>query len=625
MRSLSQGSDEHFSKTMALSPSQISSQGWFTSQSLREGGLTVRPEDVSQMDVSRLATPNSWSRRDILFDSQGPHKTPIERGECPEGSVRSQTEARRTPTQPIPPAKIEGFELFRTVWTRLIPQDATLDRYLEETCHFFASRSNSLDLQTDATQKHSAKSSNLRNVLIVHTPHITLPEELPLDYPRLRSYAYLYEFQPSSPDSHMHSGTGDLSIHFHPFSSAIPSQLERTLQALFHNTIRLLGTEIPLASEGDACVENHSEDDIIPGHQVQHTYDRLKSLYADDLRERWVEKTESSKHIFDDFMVAAFLIELWRGMYGVTPANEDNCQNQANAPLFPGFVDVACGNGVLVYILLMEGYPGCGFDARQRQTWVIFPDWVQAKLMEKVYIPKPFAHFIQDEDVNMSTFAGEFPGDTFIISNHADELTVWTPLMAALACPSSPLPFLAIPCCSHSLSGASYRYPPPTKSRRKANVTEQEHHGAKLDQTFDPMSGDLKALRAVKDHEKTQEGRLNSMYGSLAAKTLAIAAEVGYDVEKTPLQLRSTRNLAVVGGRLSATNQWKRNPAVQSVTSGKANDGDSNIQVLSQKIVNIVDRECIREGGRQASARTWVERIQNLHLVHGNRRYPDDT
>jgi hypothetical protein len=50
---------------------------------------------------------------------------------------------------------------------------------------------------------------------------------------------------------------------------------------------------------------------------------------------------------------------------------------------------------------------------------------------------------------------GFFPPKTFLISNHADELTPWTPLLASI----SNSPFLAIPCCSHNLSGERFRAP----------------------------------------------------------------------------------------------------------------------------------------------------------------------
>ena len=89
-----------------------------------------------------------------------------------------------------------------------------------------------------------------------------------------------------------------------------------------------------------------------------------------------------------------------------------------------------------------------------------YPVEVQDCLEERIYIPQPFTDATGPPDMETEIHTGDFPADVFIISDHTDELTVWTPLMAALASPSSPLPFFIIPCCSCSLSGTRYRYPP---------------------------------------------------------------------------------------------------------------------------------------------------------------------
>jgi tRNASer (uridine44-2'-O)-methyltransferase len=115
------------------------------------------------------------------------------------------------------------------------------------------------------------------------------------------------------------------------------------------------------------------------------------------------------------------------------------------------------------------------------------------------------------------------------------------------------------------------------------------------------------------------------MYGSLTVKTMNMAAEIGYDIEKTQLQIPSPRNTGMVGNRQSFTNERKRRPKTSSLTSTAADEGEGKGKELSQKIIDIVERECSMEGGRQTSAQTWVERAQRLHHVHGNRRYPDDS
>lgn len=376
---------------------------------------------------------------------------------------------------------------------------------------------------------------------------------------------------------------------------------------------RFPGNTKPTEHRGEKDVGggNPREGEIVSPGLVQNTYARIKSIYADDLRIRWVEKTEFFQYVFGDLMMASFLIELWRGMYGVAPARENGILGQTDGSPFPGFVDIACGSGVLVYVLLMEGYEGCGFDADRRKTWSIFPGWVQEKLMERYLVPQPFADALEDEDIGVDFHTGKFPNDTFIISNHADELTVWTPLMAALACPTSPLPFLIIPCCSHSLTGAPYRHLPQKceeeNDRLKDNADKQNES---IEQNPQPAAGDLKALRAAKNHEKTAEGSLNSTYGSLTAKIMEIAAEIGYDVEKTQVPIPSPRNTGVLGNRQRVTNQWKRRPKSPSLTSTATDEDEGKGKELSQKIMDIVDRECARDGGRQASAQTWVARTQ---------------
>ncbi|KAJ5632676.1 hypothetical protein N7490_009015 [Penicillium lividum] len=354
-------------------------------------------------------------------------------------------------------------------------------------------------------------------------------------------------------------------------------------------------------------VDAPTRDNIAPRQLIQRTYLRLQDRYVKQLCENWVEKMEPVKHIHDDLAIAALLIELWRNMYGAVPETETT-KEQIYAQ-FPGFIDIACGNGVVVYVLLMEGYSGCGYDARRRQTWSIFPASVQERLIEKIYIPKPFADTMDTKNVGMDIHFGDFPPDTFIISNHADELTVWTPLLSALACPSSPLPFLAIPCCSHSLSGSSYRYPPPIKTR---NETSIQPHDV-IEQNPQPASGDLRAMRAAKAKEKTTDGIPSSMYGSLTAKTMQIAQEIGYEVESTQLQISSTRNMAIVGGRQVVACQ--RRAGIRDENSAPASvDPQANFNAeLIRKTKEIVERECLKDGGIPAAARTWIERARSLH------------
>jgi len=191
-------------------------------------------------------------------------------------------------------------------------------------------------------------------------------------------------------------------------------------------------------------------DTLLPQATVQNTYSRLKSKYAKSVITNWVEETDPSKHVFEDLAIAAFLIELWKDMYV--------------GKEFPGFVDIGCGNGLLVNILIEEGYTGWGFDARKRKSWSMFKAKVQENLKVLVLIPAMLQKGPGSDSTALTspdkenTHDGIFRQGTFIISNHADELTPWTPILATVSkCHS----FICLPCCSHNLTGARFRAPPP--------------------------------------------------------------------------------------------------------------------------------------------------------------------
>ncbi|OJK02066.1 hypothetical protein ASPACDRAFT_58447 [Aspergillus aculeatus ATCC 16872] len=677
-----------------LEPSSIlhsETEDWTTSRDLTENGLSFVPEVMQDLTLYLLANPNVNSshlfRADILFDSEGIMRTPREKAQSfaltgnanaeaiastgGRDGVEDEVEVELTPARDVP-----GFTLTRTIVRRLVPRNPKLDRTLDQTCHFY-------EAETMAGTEGGCSRS-----LVIYTPHITKEEDIPYYHPTLRSLAYLYDYNitttnttnsnptipehPSQdPTSGSNPGPGTLTLHTLLFPNLpITNRLERTLQALLNTQIRLARTtRLPTPSSSSpsststatnqkhlGANKNPLKDNILPQHLVQDTYTRLKAKYASDLCQRWVETTEPSKHVFEDLSIAAFLIELWRSMYGVVPSDERSPPGDAittttttttTTSKFPGFVDVACGNGVLVYILLQEGYEGWGFDARRRKTWAIFPERIQSRLKEEIYIPAPFSDAVgvgvgepssgsssnpisnpnpnpnpNPFNLTIPTHTGHFPANTFIISNHADELTVWTPLMAALLCPTNPSPFVAIPCCSHALSGAKYRYPPPKGERTSASTSASNKTGQGEQQ---PDSGDLKALRKERQDaqasEASEAGFLKSMYGSLTAKTMAVAEEVGYEVEKTLLRIPSTRNMAVVGGRRGTMLRWKggggelMNGTEVRVVGGA--DADADAEEVVAKVMAAVQRECAREGGVEAAAKIWIERARGINRGPG--------
>jgi tRNASer (uridine44-2'-O)-methyltransferase len=232
-------------------------------------------------------------------------------------------------------------------------------------------------------------------------------------------------------------------------------------------------------------------DVLVEKSDYQDLYISLKNKYAKSLIRDWIETTDPLKHVFEDLSLAAFLILLWS-------------QNRGKKTKF---VDVGCGNGVLVYILTLEGYEGYGFDARRRKSWGIFPADVQCRLLEQILIPK-FLEDVAGDQIH----DGTFEDGTFLISNHADELTPYTPILAALTSNSG---FLAIPCCEHDFSGAK-------------------------------VGGGL--LRKRKDEECDDAGQ--GRYGMYCEWVCEIARQAGWLVEKEMLRIPSTRNIGIVGRRV---------------------------------------------------------------------------
>lgn len=350
---------------------------------------------------------------------------------------------------------IEGFDLRTVIVRTMIPRNVIVDKPLDQTCLF---------------HEQVLESGEVRS-LVTYLPHISDPIDTPFYHPAVRGIGFLLKYNTETKD-------GDVSIHYSFFNEEPRSaKLERTAQHLL--------AVLHKHGQGSAAgyVKRVNHDVVLPQATVQNTYARLKQKYARALINGWVETTDPGKHVFEDLNIAAFLIELWADTY------KDNT--------FPGFVDIGCGNGLLVHILLEEGYNGWGFDARRRKSWSTYSQRSQENLHEQVLIPSMLHKLPGSSDASIHN--GLFPKGTFIISNHADELTPWTPILANL----SESPFMMIPCCSHCFSGARFRAPPPT-----------------------PKS---------------------SAYASLVAWVAKIAKASGWVVETEMLRIPSTRNTALIG------------------------------------------------------------------------------
>lgn len=518
------------------------------------------PDVFESVSLNLLKNPNINSsllfRADVLYDSPNNELTDVRVSEDEQTQLRSWLREYNVRDEELP-----GFEVKRTIIRRMVPRNPQLDKPIAQTCLLL--------------QSPTGSTGDLKRSVVIYIPHAANIDEVPWYHPRVQSLAYMHCWNPTA-SSKNHPGTVSLHYRLYP-SDALPlsSRLLRTGHHLL-STIHKHGQ-----GQFTGYTKRVHHDQMFSQQRFQNTYTELKQRHAQRLCDRWVEKTEPSKHVFEDLGIAAFLIELWKDMYdaGDELVDQDGDGPTKKRGAFPGFVDIGCGNGVLVDTLLREGYSGWGFDARRRKTWDTFDEPIRDQLREMILIPQPLFELQHDstypifadggilsEGVSFGAATtgkaagdlpawhnGIFPLGTFIISNHADELTPWTPLLASI----SSSPFLAIPCCSHNLSGLRFRAP-SVFNNNSADALAPSYFAASIntsksvaiaiacpdnDEIFGqgPEQGDLKDLNAK------ARAKQPSAYSSLCDWVAHLAAKVGYRVEREMLRMPSTRNVGIVG------------------------------------------------------------------------------
>lgn len=563
---------------------------WLT---VLDSPCTFRPENFEHVMLNLVKNPNVTSshlfRADIFYDSSKDH--------LHDGGLLKHLKPEYRPK----PFTLPGWQIGRTIVRQLIPRNVQLDAPLVQTC-IFLSRHNTND-----------------DSLVVYIPHIDSPDKMPFYHPRVEKLAFHHTYQ-SSPLN----PTGSVSVSYRPFPNhPVDQKLHRT-------GLKLLQT---VHKHGQGQLAGYEKrvhlDQIIPQKRYQDTYARLKAKYGRKLSEAWVEVTDPGKHVFEDLGIAAFLLELWGDMYAVPELvrvarqTEDvvsgaeragdgiedamdamslqEGQDDKAKPDFPGFVDIGCGNGLLVNILLSEGYPGSGFDARERKTWSTFAPQVRPHLSQQILVPDILSP--SPEGKNQNWHNGIFEPGTFIISNHADELTAWTPLLAYL----NQSAFIAIPCCSHDLAGKRFRAPESTKAAKKAAPKSEEtatthEHPARLPQQQGPQdraagnsdTGLTQAAETGSLKRTLVQKKMASAYSSLCSYVVSLSSSVGFEPEKEVLRIPSTRNQSIIGRRYREQSDEDRR----------------------SKVLGLVEEELgrsVEEIGRE-----WVERAEGLARKPGS-------
>ncbi|PZC81686.1 hypothetical protein B5X24_HaOG212130 [Helicoverpa armigera] len=185
------------------------------------------------------------------------------------------------------------------------------------------------------------------------------------------------------------------------------------------------------------CSESLS---LVSQTKYYEKYNDLKIKYGKEMVKIWPECTDATKFVYEDVAIAAYLLLLW----------EDETGNKKS------FVDLGCGNGLLVYILTQEGHTGIGLDVRKRNIWDMYP--ADVILQEKTITPSD---------------ASIFPDMDWIIGNHSDELTPWIPVIAAKS--SYKCNFFLLPCCAYNFDGTKYQRKNSYKSQYNDYLDHIKH------------------------------------------------------------------------------------------------------------------------------------------------------
>ncbi|XP_066488715.1 probable tRNA (uracil-O(2)-)-methyltransferase isoform X1 [Tiliqua scincoides] len=149
-------------------------------------------------------------------------------------------------------------------------------------------------------------------------------------------------------------------------------------------------------------------------------YQELKEKYKEIVK-IWPEVTDPEKFVYEDVAIATYLLILW----------EDE-RAERGLSKKQSFVDLGCGNGLLVHVLSNEGHPGKGIDVRRRKIWDMYGP--QTCLEEGIVRPDSL-----------------YPDVDWLIGNHSDELTPWIPVIAARS--SYSCRYFLLPCCFFDFHG----------------------------------------------------------------------------------------------------------------------------------------------------------------------------
>jgi tRNASer (uridine44-2'-O)-methyltransferase len=388
--------------------------------------------------------------------------------------------------------RIKHLNLTRYIRRVLLPKRPKLDRSLQQDCFIYDSKT--------------------IGVAILR-PECTSKLDIPFYHPQVRSLAFRFVDE---------QGKKRVEVHVDPFEEDDEfDPIEQSQHRLSRTVISLIELLCKLAWGAENGYKKRVQHDVIVRRSdYQALYLRLRTTYAKKLMDNWAESTDPGKHVFEDLGIAAFVMLLWRDTFEAVQGSEGQWARPDT------FVDLGCGNGLLVYLLTCEGYKGFGLDVQPRKSWQVYTSWNDGVDLRQ--------GALDPVGIVRRRPSALLPSKAFLIGNHADELTPWIPLLADRI--EDCTGFINIPCCRFQLDGSIF-------GAAKYEIDEEF-----LQDAFKHTEGLAQTLSEI-DRGPPAEKDTRSRNVAFLRYIDHLHLQAGWHLEKEALRIPSTKNWAIVGRR----------------------------------------------------------------------------
>lgn len=404
----------------------------------------------------------------------------------------------------------------RRIVRNILPRRPNLDNSLEQVCEVYMddTKNEGIATLTPVLRNGSA-------------------DEIPYYHPKVRSLAFHFRKNDDK--------TGTTKFYIVPFEEDQIFNATKSPQSRLSRTaLSLLDLQSRIAFGFENGYKKRVEHDLIVDRkEYQELYMQLRDRHASFLMQNWCESTDPGKHVFEDLGIVTFIILLWRIMFPQTDG-KPAC-----------FVDIGCGNGLLVYLLTKEGFTGFGVDVQARKSWDHFRNCLDNIDLRITSIDPPAI-------CSGTTTIDSFPEGSFLIGNHADELTSWLPLMAH--CTPNCSGLINIPCCRFDLDGT-------ISSRSKYTIDERE---------IIKIVGKEDLAKTMQEIQRGPFAEADTTSRNIAYLRYVshLHLQAGWQLEKEALRIPSTKNWAFVGRKRIWENEGD---------TLKREDADKNVESIAQR------------------------------------------